>query len=165
MLKHHRIQGVLCAALAATGLLLTSCSHDPVEPAPVSLRGVNRAMNSTTPIVAAPLAAPRSTTASPPRAAESAHARNGMPIEHASGGVATKVKRSADAQRAHRHHAAPQMAGAVNGKAKSRRAAKTAVSATALARSNRESIPLDDPTWAEPAPVEGSQQQLRRPAL
>jgi len=122
MLNHHQVQGVLCAALALTGLLLTSCTHDPVEPAPVSIRGVNRTMNSAAPVVATPLAAPRSITASPRRAMESSRA-------HASGGAVTKGKRSADAQKPHRHRAPPQMVRAV----KAHRTARSAAPATTLA--------------------------------
>ena len=175
MLKNH--QGVLYAALAATGLLLTGCSHDPVEPVPVSIRGVNRTMNSTAPVVAAPLAPPRSATASAPRtgtAAPSSAAHRALPIEHASGGAVIKGKRPASAQKVYRHRASSQMARAASGKAKAHRSAKSASSTTALARPQRESIPLDepvtksaeqtDPAWVQPAPAEAPQQQLRPPA-
>jgi hypothetical protein len=161
MLKHHQVQGVFCATLAATGLLLTSCTHDPVEPAPVSIRGVNKTMNSPMPIVAAPLAPPRSATALAIRASPSSIARRPMPTEHASGGAVITAKRSASAQKVHRPRALPRMVGAVGGKAKAHHAAK---SATALARSHSESIPLDEPVtksaeqtnpaWAQPTPAE-----------
>ena len=174
MLKHHQVQGVFCATLAATGLLLTSCTHDPVEPAPVSIRGVNKTMNATAPMAAAPLAPPQSATASVIRAAPSSIAHRPMPTEHASGGAVITAKRSASAQKMHRPRALPQMAGAVGGKAKAHHAAKSAGSATALARSHSESIPLDEPVtnsaeqtnpaWAQPTPAEAPQQQLRRPA-
>ena len=174
MLKHHQVQGVFCATLAATGLLLTSCTHDPVEPAPVSIRGVNKTMNSTAPMVAAPLAPPRSATALAIRTAPSSIARRPMPTEHAYGEAVITAKRSGSAQKVHRPRALPQMAGAVGGKAKAHHAAKSAGSATALARSHSESIPLDEPVtksaeqtnpaWAQPAPAEAPQQQLRPPA-
>jgi hypothetical protein len=171
MLKHHQVQGVFWAILAATGLLLTSCTHDPVEPAPVSIRGVNKTMNSTAPMVAAPLAPPQSATASAIRAAPSSIAHRPTPTEHASGGAVITAKRSASAQKVHRPRVLPQMAGAVGGKAKAHHAAKSAGSATALARSHSESIPLDEPVtksaeqtnpaWVQPAPAEAPQQQLR----
>ena len=159
------IRRVSCAAVAATGLLLNSCTHDPIEPAPVSIRGVNKTMNSTAPVVAAaPLAPPRSATAAAHRAAivdTSASHR-----EQASGGAVVKGKRSASAQKVHRHRV-PQMAGAVTGKA-------TAHRAQVLTRSHQESIPLDEPVtrsaeqttpaWVQPAPAEAPQQQLHPPA-
>jgi hypothetical protein len=180
MLRHHQIQGVLCAAFAAAGLLLTSCTQDRIEPAPVSFRGVNRTMNSSGPVVVAPLPAPRAVTASPPPAAAPSRAHRAMPMEHASGGAAIKGKRSAGAQKVHRHRAPPQMAGSVSAKAKVHRAAKSATSAIALARSHRESIPLDEPVtrsaepvpmhpaqtppaWVRPAPVDVPQTQFRAP--
>jgi len=159
------IRRVSCAAVAATGLLLNSCTHDPIEPAPVSIRGVNKTMNSTAPVVAAaPLAPPRSATAAAHRAAivdTSASHR-----EQASGGAVVKGKRSASAQKVHRHRV-PQMAGAVTGKA-------TAHRAQVLTRSHQESIPLDEPVtrsaeqttpaWVQPALAEAPQQQLHPPA-
>lgn len=167
MLQHHLGQGVLRAVLAAIGLLLTSCTHGPIEPTPVSVRGVNKTMNSTAPVVAAPLAPPRSAAASAFRAAPSSIAHRPMPTEHASGAVAITGKRSARTHKVHRHRALPRVAGAV-GKAKIHRAA------TALARSHPESIPLDepvtnsaeptDPAWIRPDPAEAPQQQLRPPA-
>ena len=183
MLRHHQIQGFLCAALVATGLLLTSCTQDRIEPAPVSFRGINKTMNSTAPVVAAPLAAPRSAAASRPRAAAgeaSAAAHRAMPSEHASGGAVIKGKRSASTHKMHTHRVPPQMAGAVSGKTKAHRAAKSAASATALARSHRESIPLDEPVttsaepvpmhpaqtppaWVPPVPVDVPQSQFRSP--
>ena len=160
------IRLVSCAAVAATSLLLNSCTHDPINPAPVSIRGVNKTMNSTAPVVAAaPLAPPRSATAAAPRAAivdTSASHR-----EQASGGAVVKGKRSASAQKVHRHRV-PQMAGAVTGKATAHRATQ------ALTRSHQESIPLDEPVtrsaeqttpaWVEPALAEAPQQQLHPPA-
>jgi len=126
MFKLHQLQGVFCAILPATGLLLTSCTHDPVEPAPVSIRGVNKTMNATAPMAAAPLAPPQSATASVIRAAPSSIAHRPMPTEHASGGAVITAKRSASAQKMHRPRALPQMAGAVGGKAKAHHAAKSA---------------------------------------
>ena len=166
------IRLVSCAAVAATSLLLNSCTHDPIEPAPVSIRGISKTMNSTAPVVAAaPLAPPRSATAAAHRAAivdTSASHR-----EQASGGAVVKGKRSASAQKVHRHRV-PQMAGAVTGKAKAHRATKFSVSTTALARSHQERIPLDEPVtrsaeqttpaWVQPAPAEAPQQQLHPPA-
>ena len=160
------IRLVSCAAVAATSLLLNSCTHDPIEPAPVSIRGVNKTMNSTAPVVAAaPLAPPRSATAAAHRAAivdTSASHR-----EQASGGAVVKGKRSASAQKVHRHRV-PQMAGAVTGKATAHRATQV------LTRSHQESIPLDEPVtrsaeqttpaWVQPAPAEAPQQQLHPPA-
>ena len=159
------IRLVSCAAVAATSLLLNSCTHDPIEPAPVSIRGISKTMNSTAPVVAAaPLAPPRSATAAAHRAAivdTSASHR-----EQASGGAVVKGKRSASAQKVHRHRV-PQMAGAVTGKA-------TAHRAQVLTRSHQESIPLDEPVtrsaeqttpaWVQPAPAEAPQQQLHPPA-
>lgn len=168
MLEHHQVQCLLGAALAAIGLLLTSCTHGPVEPAPVSIRGANKTMNSNAPVVAAPLAPPRSATASPFRAAPPSIAHRPMPTEHASGAAVITGKRSVRTHKAHRHRALPQVAGAVSGKAKIHWAA------TALARSHPESIPLDEPVpnsaeptepaWVRPAPAEAPQQQLRPPA-
>src|SRR5947208_6542907 len=103
MLRHRQIQGVLYAALTSTGLLLTSCTQDRIEPAPVSFRGINKTMNSTAPVVAAPLAAPRSATASPPPAAAWSQARRAMPMEHASGGAVIKGKRATGSRKVHRH--------------------------------------------------------------
>jgi hypothetical protein len=164
-----------CAAVAATGLLLNSCTHDPIEPAPVSIRGVNKMMNSTAPVVAAaPLAPPRSATASAPRAAivDKSASHRAIPSEQPSGGAVVKGKRSASAQKVQRHRV-PQMAGAATGKAKAHRATKFSVSTTALARSHQKSIPLDEPVtksaeqttpaWVQPAPAEAPQPQLHPP--
>lgn len=176
MLKHHQLQGVLCVALALAGLLLTSCTQDRIEPAPVSFRGINKTMNSTAPVVATPLAPPGSVTTSARRAATaetSAAADRAMPSDHASGRAVMKGKRSASAHKMHKHRAPPQMARAGSGKAKVHRVAKTAAQATTLARSHSESIPLDEPVtssaeqttpaWVQPAPAGAPQQQLRRP--
>ena len=133
------IRLVSCAAVAATSLLLNSCTHDPMEPAPVSIRGVNKTMNSTAPVVAAaPLAPPRSATASVPRAAivDTSASHRAIPSEQATGGAVAKGKRSARAQKVHRHRV-PQMAGALTGQAKAHRATKFSVSTTALARSHQ----------------------------
>jgi len=135
------------AAVAATGLLLNSCTHDPIEPAPVSIRGINKTMDSTAPVVlAAPLAPPRSATASVPRAAivDTSASHRAILSEQASGGAVVKGKRSASAQKVHRHRV-PQMPGAVTVKANAHRAAKFSVSTTALTRSHQRSIPLDEP--------------------
>src|SRR6185437_3288120 len=118
MLQHHQVQGVLRAALVAIGLLLTSCTHGPVEPAPVSIRGVNKTMNSTAPVAAAPLAPPRSATASAFRPAPSSIAPRPMATEHASSAAVITGKRSARTHKVHRYRALPQVAGAVSGKAK-----------------------------------------------
>ena len=163
------IRFVSCAAVAATSLLLNSCTHDPIDPAPVSIRGVNKTMNSTAPVVAAaPLAPPRSATASAPRVAiaDTSASHRAIPSEQASGGAVVKGKRSASAQKVHRHRV-PQMAGAVTGKA-------TAHRAQVLTRSHQESIPLDEPVtrsaeqttpaWVQPALAEAPQQQLHPPA-
>jgi len=179
MLRHHQFQGVLCAAFAAAGLLLTSCTQDRIEPAPVSFRGVNRTINSSGPVIVAPLPAPRSATVSPPPAMAPSQAHRAMRMEHASG-AAIKGKHSAVAQKVHRRRAPPQMAESVSEKAKVHRAAKSATSAIALARSHRESIPLDEPVtrsaepaimhpaqtpraWVPPAPVDVPQSQSRPP--
>jgi len=84
-----------------------------------------------------------------------------------------KRERSASARKMHTHRA-PQMAGVVRGRAKAHRGAKSAASATTLARSHPESIPLDEPVtssaeqttpaWVQPAPADAPQQQLRPPA-
>ena len=170
------IRLVTYAAVAATSLLLNSCTHDPIDPAPVSIRGVNKTMNSTAPVVAAaPLAPPRSATASAPRAAiiDTSASHRAIPSEQASGGAVVKGKRLASAQKVHRHRV-PQMAGAVTRKAKAHRTTKFSVSTTALARSHPKSIPLDEPVtrsaeqttpaWVQPAPAEAPQQQLHPPA-
>jgi hypothetical protein len=164
------IRFVSCAAVAATSLLLNSCTHDPIDPAPVSIRGVNKTMNSTAPVVAAaPLAPPRSATASAPRAAivDTSASHRAKSSEQASGGAVVKTKRSASAQKVHRHRV-PQIAGAVTGKATAHRATQ------ALTRSHQESIPLDEPVtrsaeqttpaWVHPALAEAPQQQLHPPA-
>jgi hypothetical protein len=176
MLRHHQLQGVLCVALTVTALLLTSCTQDRIEPAPVSLRGINKTINSTAPMVATPLAPPQYGAPSARRAVtaeRSAAAHRAMPSDHASGGAVIKRERSASAHKMHSHRA-PQMAGVVRGTAKAHRAAKSAGSATTLARSHPESIPLDEPVtssaeqttpaWVQPAPAEAPQQQLRPPA-
>jgi hypothetical protein len=170
------IRLVSCAAVAATSLLLNSCTHDPIEPAPVSIRGVNKTMNSTAPVVAAaPLAPPRSAIAAAPRAAivDTSASHRAIPSEQASGGAVVKGKRSASAQKVHRHRV-PQMAGAATGKAKAHRATKFSVSTTVRARSHQGSIPLDEPVtrsaeqtrpaWVQPAPAEAPQQQSHPPA-
>jgi hypothetical protein len=179
MLRHHQFQGVLGAAFAAAGLLLTSCTQDRIEPAPVSFRGVNRTINSSGPVIVAPLPAPRSASVSPPPAVAPLQAHCAMCMEHASG-AAIKSKRSAGAQKVHRRRAPPQMAGSVSEKAKVHGAAKSATSAIALARSHREGIPLDEPVtrsaepvimhpaqtppaWMPPAPVDVPQSQFRPP--
>ena len=164
------IRLVSCAAVAATSLLLNSCTHDPIEPAPVSIRSVNKTTNSTAPMVAAaPLAPPRSATASAPRVAiaDTSASHRAIPSEQASGGAVVKGKRSASAQKVHRHRV-PQMAGAVTEEATAHRAPE------ALSRSHQERIPLDEPVtrsaeqttpaWVHPAPVEAPQQQLHPPA-
>jgi hypothetical protein len=173
MLRHHQIHGLVCAVFGATGLLLTSCSQNQIEPAPVSFRGVNRAVNSTAPVAAAPFAAPRLATASPPLAAASSHAQRAIPSRHASGGAVIKGKRSAGAEKVHRHRAPPQIAGAVSGKQGLTSPAKPATSAAALAGSHRETIPLDEPittsaeqttsAWVQPTPAEAPQSQSRPP--
>jgi hypothetical protein len=164
------------AAVAATSFLLNSCTHDPIEPAPVSIRGVNKMMNSTAPVVAAaPLAPPRSATASAPRVAivDTSASHREIPSEQASGGAVVKGKRSASAQKVHRHRV-PQMAGAATGKAKAHLATKFSVSTAVLARSHQGSIPLDEPVtrsaeqttpaWVQPAPAEAPRQQSHPPA-
>ena len=173
MLRHHQLQGVLCVALTVTALLLTSCTQDRIEPAPVSFRGINKTINSTAPMVATPLTPPGSVNASARRAERSAAAHRAMPSDHASGGAVIKRERSASARKMHTHRA-PQMAGVVRGRAKAHRGAKSAASATTLARSHPESIPLDEPVtssaeqttpaWVQPAPAEAPQQPLRPPA-
>ena len=176
MLRHHQLQGVLCVALTVTALLLTSCTQDRIEPAPVSFRGINKTINSTAPMVATPLAPPQYAAPSARRAVtaeRSAAAHRAMPSDHASGGAVIKHERSASAHKMHTHRA-PQMAGVVRGPTKAHRAAKSAGSATTLARSHPESIPLDEPVtraaeqtppaWVQPAPAETPQQQLRPPA-
>ena len=177
MLRHHQFQGVLCAAFAAAGLLLTSCTQDRIEPAPVAFRGVNRTINSSGPLVGAPLPAPRSASVSPAPAVAPSQAHRAVRMEHASG-AAIKSKRSAGAQKVHRRRAPPQMARAGSGKVKVHRVAKTAAPATTLARSHRESIPLDEPVtrsaepvimhpaqtppaWVPPAPIDVPQSQFR----
>ena len=170
MLRHRQIQGVLYAALTATEFLLTSCTQDRIEPAPVSFRGINKTINSTAPVVATPLAPPQYGAPSARRAVTaetSAAAHRAVPSDHASG---IKGERSASAHKMHKHRA-PQMARAASGKAKVHRVAKTAAPATTLARSHPESIPLvtssaeqTKPAWVQPAPAEAPQQQLRRPA-
>jgi hypothetical protein len=176
MLRHHQFQGVLCVALTVTALLLTSCTQDRIEPAPVSFRGINKTINSAAPMVATPLAPPQYGATSARRAvtAERAAAHRAMPSDHASGGAVIKRERSASAHKMHKHRATPQMAGVVRGRAKVHRVAKTAAPATTLARSHPESIPLDEPVtssaeqtkpaWVQPAPAEAPQQQLRPPA-
>src|SRR5947209_2643152 len=162
------IRLVSYGAVAATSLLLNSCTHDPINPAPVSIRGVNKTGNSTAPVVAAaPLALPRSATASAPRAAivDTSASHRAIPSEQASGGAVVKGKRSASAQKVHRHRVR-QMAGAVTGKATAHRATQ------ALTRSHQESIPLDEPVtrsaeqttpaWVQPALAEAAQQQLHQ---
>ena len=176
MLRHHQLQGVLCVALTVTGLLLTSCTQDRIEPAPVSFRGINKTINSTAPMVATPLAPPQYGAPSARRAVTAempAAAHRTMPRDDASGGAVIKRERSASAHKMHTHRA-PQMAGVVRGRAKARHGAKRAASATTLARSHPESIPLDEPVtssaqqttpaWVQPAPAEAPQQQLRPPA-
>ena len=177
MLRHHQLQGVLCVALTVTALLLTSCTQDRIEPAPVSFRGINKTINSAAPMVATPLAPPQYGAPSARRAVtaeRSAAAHRAMPSDHASGRAAIKRERSASAHKMHKHRAPPQMARAASGKAKVHRVAKTAAPATTLARSHPESIPLDEPVtssaqqttpaWVQPAPAEAPQQQLRPPA-
>ena len=164
------IRLVTYAAVAATSLLLNSCTHDPIDPAPVSIRGISKTMNSTAPVVAAaPLAPRRSATASALRAAivDTSASHRAIPSEQASGGAVVKGKRSASAQKVHRHRV-PQIAGAVTGKATAHRATQ------ALTRSHQDSIPLDEPVtgsaeqtmpaWVQPAPAEAPQQQLHPPA-
>ena len=176
MLRHHQLQGVLCVALTVTALLLTNCTQDRIEPAPVSFRGINKTINSTAPMVATPLAPPQYGAPSARRAVtaeRSAAAHRAMPSDHASGGAVTKRERSANEHKMHTHRA-PQMAGVVRGRAKAHHGAKSAASATTLARSHPESIPLDEPVtssaeqttpaWVQPAPAEAPQQQLRPPA-
>ena len=176
MLRHQQLQGVLCVALTVTALLLTSCTQDRIEPAPVSFRGINKTINSTAPMVATPLAPPQYGAPSARRAVtaeRSAAAHRAMPSDHASGGAVIKRERSASAHKMHTHRA-PQMAGVVRGRAKAHRGAKSAASATTLARSHPESIPLDEPVtssaeqttpaWVQPAPAEAPQQPLRPPA-
>ena len=176
MLRHRQIQGVLYAALTSTGLLLTSCTQDRIEPAPVSFRGISKTMNSTAPVVAAPFVPPRSVVAlaHPAAAGEtSATAHRGMPARGHRAEAVIKGKRSASAHKMHSHRA-PQMAGVVREIAKAHRVAKSAGSATTLARSHPESIPLDEPVtsaaeqatpaWVQPASAEAPQQQLRPPA-
>jgi len=176
MLRHQQLQGVLCVALTVTALLLTSCTQDRIEPAPVSFRGINKTINSTAPMVATPLAPPQYGAPSARRAVtaeRSAAAHRAMPSDHASGGAVTKRERSANEHKMHTHRA-PQMAGVVRGRAKAHHGAKSAASATTLARSHPESIPLDEPVtssaeqttpaWVQPAPAEAPQQQLRPPA-
>ena len=160
------IRRVSCAAVAATGLLLNSCTHDPIEPAPVSIRGVNKTMNSTAPVVAAaPLAPPRSATAAAHRAAivDTSASHRAIPSEQASGGAVVKGKRSASAQKVHRHRV-PQMAGAVTGKAKAHRATKFSVSTTVLDEPVTRLAEQTMPAWVQPAPAEAPQQQLHPPA-
>ena len=170
MLRHHQLQGVLCVALTVTALLLTSCTQDRIEPAPVSFRGISKTINSTAPVVATPLAPPQYGAPSARRAVtaeRSATAHRAMPSDHASGGAVIKRERSASAHKMHKHRAA-------SGKAKVHRVAKTAAPATTLARSHPESIPLDEPVtssaqqtkpaWVQPAPAEAPQQPLRPPA-
>ena len=170
MLRHHQLQGVLCVALTVTALLLTSCTQDRIEPAPVSFRGINKTINSTAPMVATPLAPPQYGAPSARRAVTAempAAAHRTMPRDDASGGAVIKRERSASAHKMHRHRAA-------SGKAKVHRVAKTAAPATTLARSHPESIPLDEPVtssaeqttpaWVQPAPAEAPQQPLRPPA-
>jgi hypothetical protein len=176
MLRHHQLQGVLCVALTVTALLLTSCTQDRIEPAPVSFRGISKTISSTAPVVATPLAPPQYGAPSARRAVTaemSAAAHRAMPSDRASGGAVIKRERSASAHKMHTHRA-PQMAGVVRGRAKAHRGAKSAASATTLARSHPESIPLDEPVtssaeqttpaWVQPAPAEAPQQQLRPPA-
>jgi len=176
MLRHRQIKGVLYAALTATGLFLTSCTQDRIEPAPVSFRGVTRAINSSGPVVSAPLIPPRSVVvlAHPSAAsATSATAHRRMPASGHRAVAVSKGKRSASAHKMHIHRA-PQMAGVVRGTTKAHRTAKPAGSATTLARSHPEGIPLDEPVtraaeqttpaWVQPAPAETPQQQLRPPA-
>jgi len=177
MLRHHQLQGVLCVALIVTALLLTSCTQDRIEPAPVSFRGISKTISSTAPVVATPLAPPQYGAPSARRAVtveRSAAAHRAMPSDHASGAAVIKGERSASAHKMHKHRATPQMAGVVRGRAKARHGAKRAASATTLARSHPESIPLDEPVtssaqqttpaWVQPAPAEAPQQQLRPPA-
>jgi hypothetical protein len=134
-------------------------------------------MNSTAPMVATPLAPPRSVAASARRAVTaetSAAAHHAMPSDHASGGAVINGKRSASAHKMHRPRAPPLMARAVSGKAKVHRVAKAAAPATTLARSHPKSIPLDEPVtsaaeqttpaWVQPPPAEAPQLQLRSPA-
>ena len=176
MLTHHQLQGVLCVALTVTALLLTRCTQDRIEPAPVSFRGINKTINSTAPMVATPLAPPQYGAPSARRAVTAempAAAHRTMPRDDASGGAVIKRERSASAHKMHTHRA-PQMAGVVQRRAKAHRGAKSAASATTLARSHPESIPLDEPVissaeqtapaWVQPAPAEAPQQQLRPPA-
>src|SRR5437762_11588056 len=96
------IRLVSCAAVAATSLLLNSCTHDPIEPAPVSIRGISKTMNSTAPVVAAaPLAPPRSATASAPRVAiaDTSASHRAIPSEQASGGAVVKIGRASCRER------------------------------------------------------------------
>src|ERR1051325_5788110 len=138
MLRHRQIKGFLYAALTVTGLFLTSCTQDRIEPAPVSFRGVTRAINSSGPVVSAPLVPPRSEVCLPHPsgpAATSATAHPRMPARGHRAGAVSKGKLSASAHKIHSHRA-PQMAGVVRGTTKAHRAAKSAGSATTLARSH-----------------------------
>ena len=120
MLRHHQLQGVLCVALTVTALLLTRCTQDRIEPAPVSFRGINKTINSTAPMVATPLAPPQYSAPSALRAVTAempAAAHRTMPRDDASGGAVIKPERSASAHKMHTHRA-PQMAGSGAGKSK-----------------------------------------------
>jgi len=149
--------GTLYAAVLATGGLLAACSHDPIEPAPVYMRGADRATDSYASATPGPRSAGnqagrRYAVAPPiPPAARTAQPERGL----------KQTVIPATHHHIHSHQKAPARHSAMSHGTASHRAKAFATPASATNRdASATMIPLDDPppdrtpasSWVSPPP-------------